>query len=504
LGQWAKTEMKSTLSLNENLKLSDLNETPWVRNAISEEKNMQELSLYLDENHVSNQLENLARKLKQRQQINGGFSWYPGGRDNWYITQYVLESLGKLKVLGLMENNDLMSLLSSSVQYIDERILTYYKKIDKDQYDYADSNILHYYYVRSLFREIPIANHVYPAFNYFKGKLADKWTSYNSYQQALLSIAFHRWNELANSDKIFRSLSERMVQDEELGNYWNDQAGYYWFNSDISKQAAMIELFRLKNSDQSLIDGLKLWLLRNKQVNSWKTSKATASAVYAFMLDSDQWLTLDGEINILLPSNSKRIDFENVEFATGYGRKDYLTGIDSELGLLKVSNNSKQLCWGAAYWQYFEDLDNIQKLEDNPLSISKQVFRLGVDDNGLTLEEIEENNVLTPGDRVRVRIELMVDRPMEFIEMKDMRGSGLEPLDVLSKYKYQDGLGYYQSTKDVATYFYFERVAKGKYVFEYDLFASHSGQFSNGICQIQSYYAPEFGSHSEGVRLKIE
>ncbi|NNF21424.1 MAG: hypothetical protein HKN67_05750, partial [Saprospiraceae bacterium] len=161
-------------------------------------------------------------------------------------------------------------------------------------------------------------------------------------------------------------------------------------------------------------------------------------------------------------------------------------------------------CWGAAYWQYFEDLDNIQKLEDNPISISKQVFRLGVDDNGLTLEEIEENNVLTPGDRVRVRIELMVDRPMEFIEMKDMRGSGLEPLDVLSKYKYQDGLGYYQSTKDVATYFYFERVAKGKYVFEYDLFASHSGQFSNGICQIQSYYAPEFGSHSEGVRLKIE
>ena len=108
------------------------------------------------------------------------------------------------------------------------------------------------------------------------------------------------------------------------------------------------------------------------------------------------------------------------------------------------------------------------------------------------------------GDLVRVRIELRSDRNMEFIHMKDMRASGLEPINVLSQYKWQDGLGYYESTKDAATNFFFDYLPKGVYVFEYDLRVNNAGNMSNGITTIQSMYAPEFSSHSEGVRLKVE
>ncbi len=88
--------------------------------------------------------------------------------------------------------------------------------------------------------------------------------------------------------------------------------------------------------------------------------------------------------------------------------------------------------------------------------------------------------------------------------MKDMRASTLEPLNVLSGYRYQDGLGYYQSTKDASTNFFFDWLAKGTYVFEYSLRVTHKGNFSNGITTIQSMYAPEFTSHSEGVRIEVE
>jgi len=88
--------------------------------------------------------------------------------------------------------------------------------------------------------------------------------------------------------------------------------------------------------------------------------------------------------------------------------------------------------------------------------------------------------------------------------MKDLRGSGLEPINVLSKYKWQDGLGYYESTKDVATYFYFDYLPKGNFVFEYETFVVHEGTYSNGNCSIQSMYAPEFGSHSAGEVLIVE
>ena len=92
---------------------------------------------------------------------------------------------------------------------------------------------------------------------------------------------------------------------------------------------------------------------------------------------------------------------------------------------------------------------------------------------------------------------------MEFIHLKDMRAAGLEPLNVISQYKWQDGLGYYESTKDAATNFFFDNLPIGVYVFEYDLRVNNTGVFSNGITTIQSMYAPEFSSHSEGTRIHI-
>ena len=92
---------------------------------------------------------------------------------------------------------------------------------------------------------------------------------------------------------------------------------------------------------------------------------------------------------------------------------------------------------------------------------------------------------------------------MEYVHMKDMRASCLEPVNVLSQYKWQDGLGYYESTKDASTNFFFSYLRKGIYVFEYPLFVTHGGNFSNWITNIQCMYAPEFASHSEGVRISV-
>jgi uncharacterized protein YfaS (alpha-2-macroglobulin family) len=111
---------------------------------------------------------------------------------------------------------------------------------------------------------------------------------------------------------------------------------------------------------------------------------------------------------------------------------------------------------------------------------------------------------LRVGDKIKVRIVLRVDRDMEYVHMKDMRASSLEPVNVLSSYKWQGGLGYYESTKDAATNFFFSSLQKGTYVFEYPLFVTHEGNFSNGITTVQCMYAPEFTAHSEGVRIEVK
>jgi uncharacterized protein YfaS (alpha-2-macroglobulin family) len=159
--------------------------------------------------------------------------------------------------------------------------------------------------------------------------------------------------------------------------------------------------------------------------------------------------------------------------------------------------------WGAVYWQYFEDMDKITTAS-TPLQLNKKLFIEKNTDRGPVLTPVVQGTELHVGDKIKVRVELRVDRDMEYVHMKDMRASALEPVNVLSGYKWQGGLGYYESTKDASTNFFFSYLRKGTYVFEYPLFVTHTGTFSNGITTIQCMYAPEFSAHSEGIRISVE
>ena len=88
---------------------------------------------------------------------------------------------------------------------------------------------------------------------------------------------------------------------------------------------------------------------------------------------------------------------------------------------------------------------------------------------------------LNVGDELVVRIELRVDRDMEYVHLKDQRGSGTEPVNVLSRYKYQDGLAYYESTRDTASHFFIDYLPKGTYVFEYSTRVQLRGQYQTGM-----------------------
>ncbi len=194
----------------------------------------------------------------------------------------------------------------------------------------------------------------------------------------------------------------------------------------------------------------------------------------------------------------------SAEAGTGYFKKSWdRQDIRSSMGKVTLDKKDEGVAWGALYWQYFEELDKITPHE-TPLKLTKKLFIQRTTDKGLVLEPITGKNKIQVGDVVVVRIELRVDRAMEYVHMKDMRAAGFEPVNVISRYKWQDGLGYYESTKDASTNFFISWLPKGTFVFEYSLRATLRGDFQNGITTIQCMYAPEFTSHSEGVKVKIE
>jgi hypothetical protein len=271
----------------------------------------------------------------------------------------------------------------------------------------------------------------------------------------------------------------------------------------------MIEAFSEIDKDPKTIGDLKTWLLKNKQTNNWKTTKATADACYALLIQGTDWLSEEKNVAVKLGNTTFNSRDEKQESGTGYfKRKIDGDKVKPEMGNIKVTvsssskNDSQSASWGSIYWQYFENLDKIT-FSETPLKLSKKLFIERNSDKGLVLVPVNDGDKLHIGDKIKVRIELRVDRDMEYVHMKDMRASCMEPTNVISEYKYQDGLGYYETTKDVSTNFFFGYLNKGTYVFEYPMFVTHAGNFSNGITTIQCMYAPEFTAHSEGVRVNV-
>ncbi|HVK46421.1 MAG TPA: hypothetical protein VM488_01225, partial [Pseudobacter sp.] len=284
--------------------------------------------------------------------------------------------------------------------------------------------------------------------------------------------------------------------------------GYYWYQAPIEKQALLIEAFKEVNNDTKAVEDAKTWLLKQKQTQNWRTTKATADAVYALLLQGSNWLASTPEVQVTLGTQTIRSTEHNQEAGTGYF-KEVIEGskVKPAMGNIKVtvSNaaNNAAPSWGAVYWQYFENLDKITHAA-TPLNLQKKLFVEKNSATGPVLTPVNEGDILKVGDKIKVRIELRVDRDMEYVHMKDMRASCMEPVNVLSGYRYQGGLGYYESTKDASTNFFFGYLRKGTWVFEYPMFVTHTGNFSNGITTIQCMYAPEFTSHSEGVKVVVE
>ena len=521
--QWKNIDtgaLKSNLQKNEELKYALLEETPWVLQAQSEEQQKQNIGVLFDLNRMGNELEKARDKMADRQLANGGFSWFPGGRDSWYITQYIVEGMGHLNRLGVKElesDSKMNTMMTRSVDYIDTEMANYYKRLlrwakesgNPKEYlakDNLSQLVIHYLYTRSFFLDHTVNNKkTQEAINYFEGQAITYWRNKSLYMQGMLALAIHRkGKDKETPEKIVAAAKENALNSEEMGMYWKYPSGYYWYQLPIETHALMIEVFSEVAKDEEAVEGLKVWLLKAKQTTHWKTTKATASACYALLMNGDNWLMEDQEVGIKL--GGQKLDQSQIkkEAGTGYFKTTWnAEEIKPEMADISVKNPNKNPAWGALYWQYFEQLDKITHFKETPLQINKKLFKQINTDRGPVLKPLETEKLI-PGDLVKVRVEIIVDRDMEYVHMKDMRAAGFEPVNVLSQYKYQGGLGYYESTRDASTNFFISYLSKGTYVFEYPLRVNHKGDFSNGVTTIQCMYAPEFTAHSEGVRVKIE
>ncbi len=505
----------SNLQKNDELKSILLEETPWVLDARNESEQKKKIALLFDLYKLSESGNLALEKLARMQKETGAFSWFQGGPDDRYITQYILSGIGhlvKLNGASTTQMETLESILNKALPYLDKKIKEDYDALKKAKANLSLNQLnqsqVQYLYLRSFFPEKKIPTASQTAYTYFRTQAQKFWTKQGKYGQGMIALALFRTRDSKTPAAIIKSLKETSINNPELGRYWKLSGGWFWYQAPIETQALLIEVFSEISKDNKTVNELKTWLLKNKQTNQWSTTKATAEACYSLLLRGEDWVSQPQEVEIDL-GPAFVTSGTGAEAGTGYFKKT-MEGrlVEPAMGEITVqvkNNNGKSgsPSWGAVYWQYFEDLDKITPAA-TPLQLNKKLFVKRNGERGPELHPVNEGDVLNVGDRITVRIELRSDRDMEYVHMKDLRASALEPVNVLSSYRWQDGLGYYESTRDASTNFFFSYLRKGTYVFEYDLFVTHKGEFSNGVTTIQCMYAPEFSAHSEGLRIQVE
>ncbi len=511
---------KSPLMTNAELKAVTLENSPWLAEAKSETERTARLGQLFDKNRLASEQRVAVEKLRQLQNGNGGFSWFSGMEPNLTMTLHILTVMGRMQQVAsatgaVQPAVDLGDIQKKAFGYVDAEIKRWVAEHQKQKNPSPSAYLpIQYLYARTVGSGPALDKSVVA---YLQKLIVKNWLSESLQGQALAVMALTRTGDQKTAKGILASLKERAKTSDELGMYWpQNQSGTYWYQAPVETQAYLIEAFGVIGQDEVAVQEMKKWLLRQKQTQSWPSTKATTEAINALLqgpngkIGQTSWLATGVNTEVLV--GGQPLTARTGKEATtplGYQKTTYNPAeIKPELGKVQISKKSDTgeaspgPAWGALYWQRFEPLDKI-KSGSTSLSVEKTLFVQRDTPNGPGIEPLTAKTTLKPGALLKVRLVIKNDRQMEYVHLKDSRASGFEPIAVLSGYKYRNGLGYYEAPRDASTDFFISALSVGTHVFEYDLRVVQPGDFSTGVATIQCFYAPEFSAHSVGKRVRV-
>ena len=491
-----KETFMSNLQKNQELKNILLAETPWLTEATNEAEQKQRIATLFDLNTMNSQLAVSVEKLGELQNADGAWSWYKGMQGSRYVTTQVMEMLVRLNALTHQDADSRMQpMIQKGFEYLGKQAAEEYKSMKEAEKKGAvglrpSEQVLRYLYICALDGKAPVDEKVN---RYFIDKLSGEGKELTIYGKALGAIILQQAGKVAEARLFMQSLMEYSVVTDEMGRYFDTpKARYSWFSYKIPTEVAAMEAIQRITKDTKAIDEMKRWLLKQKQTQTWETPIATADAVYALMATgASDLLANTGGVEITLGKEVIRTPADN---AIGYIKKT-VSGDVMNIKKVSVDKEGTGMGWGAVYAQYLESMDQISE-QGNGLSVSRQLYKGD--------EALNESAPLKVGDRITVRLTVKADRDMDFVQIKDDRAACMEPLQAVSGFRWGNGLGYYQATKDASTQFFIDQMRKGTYVIEYQVYVNRTGEYQAGIATVQSAYAPEFGGHTRGYRVMVE
>jgi hypothetical protein len=484
----SETSLMSELEKNEELKDLVLNETPWVMDANRESEQKKRLADFFDKSLMDHRISTAVENLKKLQNSDGSWSWWPGMDGSFYMTVEVSEMMVRLnRMTGNSGLSALDSQLDKAFKFMDREIVKMVDEMKKDEkkgykQHFPTYKALQYLYISTLDDRTPSAK-VREAQNYLKNLLRKETKHQSLYEKAMSAIVL-------NSKLYIKSLKEYSVYKEDMGRYYDTpRAGYSWRDYRIPTQVAAIEaLQRLTPEDTKTVDEMLRWLLQEKRTQAWDTPINSVDAIYAFL--NGRSSTLAPQPQTVLKVDNEELETSKATAGIGYVKATKQVAASGKTeGTPKTftaEKTSTGTSWGAVYAQFMQKTTEVAD-HSSEITVKREIIR-------------SPNATLKVGDRIKLRITIVAERDLDFVEVVDKRAACMEPVNQLSGYRQ----GAYCTPKDFATCYYFDMMRKGKHVIETEYYVDRAGSYETGTCTVGCAYAPEFRATTHALKLNVE
>ena len=493
-----ETSLMSALEKDQELKDLILNETPWVMDADRETEQKERLVDFFDDNLIQDRLNSAFGKLEALQKGDGSWSWWPGMPGSFYITVEVSEMLVRQNALiGISQQTK--DMLSKAFKFMGYEIIDLVKEMKKAEKkgikpSFPSFKALQWLYLCALDgRTLP--DNVQKANDYLIPLLRKEIKSQTLYEKAMTAVIWSKLPNLQPKDRqkaqeYVQSLKEFTVYREEMGRYYDTpRAGYSWYDYKIPTQTMAVEAMQqITPDDKQTIQEMQRWLLQEKRTQAWDTPINSVNAVYAFLKGSKALSNLTHPLSVM-KVDATVLDNSKATAGIGYVK----TVVAPESKTFTVEKTSEGTSWGAVYAQFNQQTREIE----NSSSGIKVIREILTADNSSIFHLPSSIKV---GDRVKVRLTIIADRDLDFVQVVDKRAACMEPVNQLSGYRN----GVYITPRDNSTNYYFDIFRKGRWVVETDYYIDRPGTYETGTCTVQCAYAPEFRgtTHSQTITVK--
>ncbi len=482
-----------------------LEETPWVVEAMGGKEKESDLVRVLDPRIARATREDALAKLAHAQTSLGAFPWWPGGPPSPYMTLYTVYGLSKAREFGVDVPKPMVK---NAFAYLHRHYLDDWVR-ESVRCECGWEFVTFLGYVLTSYPDDSWTGGVFTEAE--RRQMLDfsfrHWKDHSPYLKGYLALTLQRRGRPKDARLVWDSVMDSAKTDPDTGTSWApEDRAWLWYNDTIETHAFALRTLAELDPRDPRREGLVQWLFLHKKLNHWSSTKSTAEVLYALAhyLKQEGQLGLREDATVRVGSLTRKFVFEPDEY-TGKKNQVVLPGpaVDAErVSKVVVEKTTPGMLFASATWHYATD--RLPEDEAGDLfAVSRRYFRRENRGGTWTLVPLAEGAAIAPGDEVEVQLSLRAKQAAEYVHLRDPRGAGFEPVTLVSGFKWQTGLGFYEEVRDSGESFFFEWLPAGEYTFKYRVRAATAGVFRVGPAEVQSMYAPEFAARSAGAVLTV-